>query len=197
MKRLILVSVSTLAIIVFALCFKSINQSNNAVAKVIENLPWSEYRILDWSDFQGAPDYNDNFVKALTASSIKYSYSCNGVYLDYDINAVFKKDQSWVKEEARTDYTLAHEQIHFDITELHVRRLKEKLNARIFYCDEVAKFESIVTSALEDWRAQQVQYDKETFYSVIEEKQQEWNYKISYALFGDKVSTDPNYVTQY
>ncbi len=162
-----------------------INKNNIALAKVQDDIFWVADRPLTWTDFQAEPDYNNNFVKALTASSIRYSYGCQEGEIVFHIEAIFKKDQSWVKEEARTSYHLGHEQLHFDITELYARKLRHALKQKQFPCHRMYAFEQTIKEYLAEWRKEQLKYDRETFFSVKEEEQSYWYYDINLQLEED------------
>lgn len=156
--------------------------NGDAFAKVSDDVLWSAERPLQWADFSGTPDYENDFVKALTASSIRYSYGCENGYINYHIESVFKKSQSWVKEEARTTYHLSHEQLHFDITELYARKLRNALDKKQFPCHRMYAFEQTIRQYLQDWRNEQSTYDKETFFSVKRAEQADWEFEIRLLL---------------
>ena len=92
-----------------------------------ENQPYGK---LGWADFKGAPPGSKR-VAATTASGISYSYTTTGskgVYkLDYKVTAYFYPWQSWYHRELCDSVVLSHEQLHFDISELYARRMREML----------------------------------------------------------------------
>ena len=138
-------------------------------------LDWSEYIPLDWSDFQAIPPgMSRRNIAAITSSVIQYRYYCEDGKINYNVKSVFLKDESWVRETARTDDYLRHEQLHFDITEVYARKLKRFLGQRKYYCDDVKEFEQQITKMLSDWREMQARYDKETHYSLNYQSQQHW-----------------------
>lgn len=166
MKRLPKSTFYTLVAIVI-LCF-SFSTSENRII-------WSAERDLIWSDFQGQPDYNDNFRDAVTASAIKFKARCNPKgNLDFEVSAEFLKNQSWVKPQAHSDYHLAHEQLHFDITEIYVRRIRILLNERSFTCDEEPLVQRYVQQIMKRCRDAQLKYDKETRFSLHKANQETW-----------------------
>jgi len=173
-------------------CFSlTLGLNGDVFAKVSDDVLWNADKPLQWADFQGAPDYGNDFVKALTASSIRYSYGCENGYIKYHIESVFKKSQSWVKEEARTTYHLSHEQLHFDITELYARKLNDALGREQFPCHRMYAFEQTIRKYLRDWRDEQTTYDRETFFSVKRDKQADWEFNVSLWLsLGDYSQTD-------
>jgi hypothetical protein len=109
---------------------------------------WSSDYKLTWDDFEGEPRFDYESISALTSSGIIHYKGCKDGEITFKVQAYFEKDESWVKEEALTDYHLIHEQIHFDITELSARRLRRSLKKRKFKCGEEADFENFVNSLI-------------------------------------------------
>lgn len=167
----------TLSILIFALLFAFSNEKQQATTDNEENrLSWSEYLPLNWSDFQAIPPgMSKRNIAAITSSVIQYRYYCEDGKIQYAIQSVFLKDESWVRETARTDDYLRHEQLHFDITEVYARKLKRFLGQRIYYCDDVREFERQINDVLAQWRALQAKYDRETQYSLDYRRQANWN----------------------
>lgn len=94
-------------------------------------IEWSNAKKLTWSDFKGPIDRNSDAV-AVTASGITFSFSVkesNGRYKSFNAEAKahFYPEKSWYDKAQTNDHILAHEQLHFDITELHVRRLRYQI----------------------------------------------------------------------
>lgn len=146
------------------------------------SLYWDAEQKLSWDDFQGKPDYNFEQVSALTSSGILHYKGCEDGKLIYKVQAYFEKEHSWVKPEAYTDYHLAHEQIHFDITELYARKLRKALSKIEFQCGEEERFDAFVANFLKKWQIAQITYDNQTHYSMKPEKQTEWQYLVAMEL---------------
>ena len=70
---------------------------------------WTEDYRLTWDDFEGVPDYNNPNISALIASGIVHYKGCHENKIIYKVQSYFEKDESWVKEEARTAHHLTHE----------------------------------------------------------------------------------------
>lgn len=143
---------------------------------------WGENRKLDMDDFQGEPEYKYKYISALTSSGIMHYRGCKNGDIIYKVRAYFEKKESWLKEEARNDYILAHEQLHFDITELYARKLRKLLSERKFKCGEEVAFEHFVNQFTNSWESKQMAYDAITYHSVDREKQQIWHHKIAMEL---------------
>ncbi len=143
-----------------------------------KRIKWRDGGKLTWDDFQAYPDYEDFQIAALTSSAISYRYYCMDDKLHVTVDAIFRKEESWVKPEAMTPHYLEHEQLHFDITELYARKLRKALKQE-FKCYEKWKLEQIATEHLAAWRAAEKEYDLKTSYSLNEAKQGEWFIKVS------------------
>lgn len=95
-------------------------------------IEWSDSKKLTWTDFKGPVDVNSDAV-AVTASGITFSYSVkesDGKFISFStsVSAHFYPKKSWYDKTQGNDHILAHEQLHFDITELHVRLFRYKIS---------------------------------------------------------------------
>lgn len=161
---------------IFMIILGSSADSNNDV------IYWSPNYKLNWDDFAGNPRFDYESISALTSSGIIHYKGCKDGEITFKVQAYFEKNESWVKEEARTDHHLTHEQIHFDITELAARRLRKSLKKRKFKCGEEEEFEIFVSTFIENWRVEQKTYDFESQHSLDKEQQKEWFYKVQMEL---------------
>jgi hypothetical protein len=143
-------------------------------------IPWMTDRRLAWDDFLGHPQRNTDAV-ASTSTSLGVSYRVDEGALVYTITCDFSKIKSWGS--LKTDYILAHEQGHFDITELFARRLHEALlqytfNRKTYKQDINAIYQKIVREKEEMQHA----YDSESDHSRKRKLQFEWEEKIELLL---------------
>lgn len=148
-------------------------------------VPWREDLRLGWDDFRGEVPPRA-IPAATTASGISYTYSANilhhEVILDYRVTAYFYPEESWYRPERCNDNTLAHEQLHFDISELFARKMRLRLETTTFSEDVKAEVRRIYKEILEELKAFQERYDRETDFSRNRGKQAEWNLRIAQAL---------------
>ncbi|MDF0708703.1 DUF922 domain-containing protein [Flagellimonas okinawensis] len=153
--------------------------------EIEEGVPWNGSTRLTWSDYKGKVPPADE-AAATTASGISYTYSANllhhEVNLDFEVNAYFYPNESWYKPQLCDENTLAHEQLHFDITELFARKMRDKLRRTSFSDDVKAEVRKIYRDILKDLQDYQEKYDWETNFSRNREKQREWNQKVANAL---------------
>jgi len=147
-----------------------------------DNIYWSEDYKLDWTDFKGQPAFENQQISALTSSGIVHYKGCKEGKIDYNVKAYFEKQESWVKEEARTEHHLIHEQIHFDITELYARKLRKLLADNAFKCGQEHQFEAAINNFIEIWHNEQRSFDKNTRHSLDRNAQKEWFHKIEMEL---------------
>lgn len=140
-------------------------------------IDWSPARRLNWEDFKAAPDAASSNA-ALTSSSINVEFGYDDEELQYTINCRFDKTKSWVK--VRTSDILLHEQGHFDIAELHARKLNQALKGYRFNAKTVSNdVNRIYDSVMVLHHAAQSEYDKETDFSRKKEKQLIWQKRIA------------------
>jgi hypothetical protein len=100
-----------------------------------QELIWEAERPLTWADFRGpAPGGTEARDVAVTAASLNWSYEyefersaagCSYRIADIRVSAVFHPENSWVRAGHATESVLAHEQGHFDITQIHKLMLEE------------------------------------------------------------------------
>jgi hypothetical protein len=145
-----------------------------------ESIPWSVRRIVGWQDFQSGPVHGTEAV-ASTSTSLGLSYQLKDGELSYEISCNFSKSKSWGL--MRTDYILAHEQGHFDITEISARKLYQELSAYTFnkrtYKQDLTRIYNTVVNEKE--RMQEI-YDRETDHSRNKGIQSEWQDSIQKML---------------
>ena len=137
--------------------------------------------MLTWDDFKSAPRENTDAV-ASTSTTLGLQYMLKNGKLDYQITCNFSKKRSWGL--VKTPYILAHEQAHFDITELFARKLHQQLqaytpNRRTFQKDINTIYENVLKSK----EAFQQLYDGETDHSRKKVRQEEWLVRIDDLLF--------------
>lgn len=143
-------------------------------------IEWHPERKLTWNDFRAQPDRNSTNA-ALTSSSINIEFGYNNTGLKYNIKCRFDKNLSWGR--IKNEYILSHEQGHFDIAEIHARKLNKLLREYKFNSRTVGQdVNKIYDSVMKQHHAFQSQYDNETNYSRNPEQQNAWKTKIEETL---------------
>lgn len=142
---------------------------------------WKADRPLTWDDFTAQPDFRSEKT-AYTKSRIKSKWNYTGEKLTYKVMAIFETKSSWARQ-PRTDRLLAHEQLHFDITEAYARMLRREFalmkDPDMIGSDRIKK---VTRGVREEWYDRQKEYDRETDHSVNEEAQARWEQEIQELL---------------
>ena len=149
--------------------------SLNAIAQK-DLIEWNDTRRLVWADFKGKVPVNAANA-ALTNTSINVEFGFSKKGMTYSIKCRFDKNKSWVR--VKNDLVLSHEQGHFDIAELHARKLNKALRDYRFNSKTVSEdVNKIYETVMKDHHAFQSEYDQQTDFSRKVEKQVEWLARI-------------------
>jgi len=165
-----------------SIMFHLISLAISILAGIPQNnlIHWNSGRKLSWKDFQAQPDKNSTNA-ALTNSSINIEFGYSSKGLKYNIKCRFDQNLSWGR--IKNDYILAHEQGHFDIAEIHARKLNKAMKSYKFDNRTVGKdVNKIYDTVMKNHHAFQSQYDGETNYSRDAAQQNHWKIKIEQIL---------------
>ncbi|MBV7267951.1 DUF922 domain-containing protein [Winogradskyella luteola] len=159
--------------VIISLLFLFVGSTSNE-----ESMTWSESRKLTWEDFKASPNPNSDAV-ALTASGITFGYSVKTSgrrIIDFTttVEAHFYPNKSWYLNDRADDYILAHEQLHFDITELYVRKFKQQLERLVANQNIKKQMSQIHVAINEALEKMQKSYDAQTKHSINVEAQKYW-----------------------
>ncbi|MGZ3902453.1 MAG: DUF922 domain-containing protein [Bacteroidia bacterium] len=156
-----------------------------------QKILWSESRKLTWDDFQGKINQS-SLYKANTETEVAVQIKAKGEEATVTLECFFIKGASWTKTHDNA-YLLEHEQTHFNITEIGVRKFRKMLSGKSFsvksFQQELKKMHSEVGR---DSKAMQAEYDKETEHSVNEVGQKKWNKKVTEELKSLSAYTYPS-----
>lgn len=141
---------------------------------------------LSWRDFQGQVDRSnsDAVAMAYTGVAVRYdgSISKGEVHLNIRVLTYFNPLQSWVLPGSANDWTLNHEQRHFDITAINACALYRTLRSYTF----TDRFEQEIRELQERYQrkneADQDRYDRETNHGIRHKAQEEWSERIQKEL---------------
>ncbi len=150
-----------------------------------EKFTFQEKSVLNWSDFKGSPNvHSSHHAAANTGMGYSWSYGTANGTLDftYEVKSHFYPQLSWVKKEAADDYLLAHEQLHFEISELHARMLRKTMASYTIGRNIRRDLKIIYQKAEAKRRAMQTAYDTETRHSIDTLAQKQWRLKIKKML---------------
>lgn len=155
------------------------------IAQEQEKLQWQENRPLTWEDFRAAPKQGSPF-SANTNSGLSYSWnfstSSGKPVLEQEVKSNFYPDLSWVKEIKNKQHLLAHEQLHFDITELHARKLRKQLDSYEIGRTVRKDLKRIYNRVEAERVEMQNLFDRETAHSENKMEQERWRKFISEEL---------------
>lgn len=149
--------------------------------KCADCLEWQEDKKLKWSDFKGNPKRLSR-SEALTDSGMSIELKCDENTSEVIVKCFFDRSKSWTKDR-QSAYLLAHEQLHFDITELFVRKLRKQLSKFGNNCERLNNHvEKYYNENYKEFAAYQNAYDRESEHSINKEKQAYWERKIAKEL---------------
>lgn len=147
---------------------------------------WKESEKLIWSDFLGTPDSATPFAASThTGIFFEYKYaldSSSKVTVEFTVKSFFNKNKSWYYPHLINDHILQHEQTHFDISELHARILRKRLNEKKFTKDVENEIQIIYTRMEEQRTAMQRRFDSETNHSQNIKKEEQWRTYVAKQL---------------
>lgn len=165
--------------LIISIIFSLSSYSQNEPEKVY----W-EQDGLSWKDFKAAPDHSSRF-DANTNAGLSFSWGLsneNGLMgFTYEVTSYFNPAQSWIKPASHTEYLLKHEQLHFDITELHARKLRKKLagiDPTSLNKNAKGNINRIYQEIEKERKMMQLQFDKESKHSLDKEGEAYWQHFV-------------------
>ena len=165
-----------------------------AVAQTTQSgsLHWSAGRPLVLADFEGRPRPGEAHA-ALTSATMVAKVACRSNQFSGSVQAAFDPTRSWVRDPTTmTPRLLHHEQLHFDITEMYARRLRQKLTSANIPCAQLGPaFERLSQGVYADWEKAESQYDIATNHGLKPVQQAQWDAQVQQQLkelaeFADK-----------
>ncbi|WP_237144406.1 DUF922 domain-containing protein [Pontibacter pamirensis] len=146
---------------------------------VVDQVIWSANRRLSWEDFRGQPD-DGNPHHALTAANLAVNANCKNQGFTYEVNCVFLPTESWTKNK-KSQQLLKHEQLHFDLTEVHARLLRRELQ-KLNCTNLKEELNGTVSRAFTKWKADQDAFDIASKHGVNAERERQWAATIAQRL---------------
>ncbi len=147
---------------------------------------YNKKRKLNWKDFKGGTQFGSRWAaQVFTSFGFESRAKVNNRVVELRVRTFvwLDKTMSWVRPDAKNNYTLAHEQLHFDITKLVAERFKRKLSNMIFSVEDFSS--EIQYQYLESYRDLnniQTQYDGETDHGLNTTEQARWIEKVKKEL---------------
>jgi hypothetical protein len=141
---------------------------------------WHQDKPLTWKNFKGKIPSNADQA-AVTHTTIDFQVRLKQQSAQYNITCQFDETLSWGK--IKTDYILSHEQIHFDITELHARKFCKSLTTlAIIGVGDMDNINQLFKRIMTDMQHMQQTYDAETDFSRNQGQQKKWSNYIKQQL---------------
>ena len=158
---------------------------------------WDKSRLLVYDDFKSL--HPKGKEAALAVVGMEYSASMTSRHYKVSIVTMFDTRKSWFsKDELGNEYVLKHEQGHFDLAEIHARKLRKAISESNFNSKNIFdKVSSMYKEANKKLHADQQLYDKETSHSIDSTKQELWNTKIYTELLQLEEYTDTLIVVNF
>ncbi len=151
-----------------------------------EPISWKDNIKLTWNHFKGTPKTNMSAV-AVTASGITFEFSVKEsndrvIGFNTTVYAHFYPGKSWYIKEQGNAHILAHEQLHFDITELYARKFRKQV-AQLEVSNAIkSQLRMLHEKVNKELAEAQNTYDRETDNSVNVELQNKWNSYVKLEL---------------
>ena len=148
-------------------------QQSRAESSPIE---WSHNRLLVWTDYAGLPDVTSS-AAALTVYRLTYREDCASGRYHFSVLPLFQPSLSWVKGSAlftvdgRTKL-LAHEQGHFDLSEVGARKIRRVLSRLSEPCQMTSdERKALAMRGMREDTDAQAGYDRDTDFGLNEKGQ--------------------------
>jgi len=159
------------------ICCSNIAFYKNKEIEISDEIVWSPNRKLIWEDFKGTPpEAPVESTVAVTCSTMDLEFH-NAK--NYKVESKFIKSKSWTVTD--DPGMLSHEQLHFDITELHVRKIRKSFDSlSVRKITNFANYDEIYKSNIEKCNKYQDLYDSEVLGN--NKNQQQWIKKVTAEL---------------
>ncbi|MGY5850195.1 DUF922 domain-containing protein [Salegentibacter sp. F14] len=151
----------------------------------MEKIQWEEGRKLVWTDFKGIPEqalaYQANTNSGI---SFSWSYSTNQgqPVLEYEVVTNFFPGLSWVKANEKKEDLLGHEQLHFDISELHARKLRKAIEEYAIGRNIRRDLNRLYERIEKDRQRMQELFDTQTNHSTNKKAEAHWRILVKEEL---------------
>ncbi len=160
----------------------------NLILSQSSNVYWSERRLLKFEDFKYTPVIQQEY-SGLTYSKLYYDHEIYDDSIKYDIYYYFMCDSSYIC--CNDTDLLAHEQGHFDISEIYSRMLRKKATELIkqnLYIDSINHYITMST----EFNDIHGKYDLETDHGTITTENVRWKLKIDKMLDSLSAYNEPS-----
>lgn len=147
-----------------------------------DTIYYSPSRPLRWADFTGKPN-KASADAAVCYSSFGYLGSSlqrgDTIFVTVTLQVFFVKSASWVLPGSENDYSLEHEQLHFDITRLSAAYYRKSVLTTVMHADDYDSYlQYLFLDAFRYMNHLQDQYDGETQHGMDHAGQARWEERV-------------------
>ena len=181
-----------------------------AAARLQAQTPAGDLALVEWSVGRrlAVKDFRAKIPSRAAEASLSWvaieaAWECQEGRASSQARAVFDPNRSWWKDALPNLWQnvddasllappdnggralLAHEQLHFDMTEVWARRIREKFKALPSFCGipgGPGQFEKAIGDMEREWQEEQQRYDRETSHGADAARQRAWAQKVAKTL---------------
>jgi hypothetical protein len=166
-------------IIIIAFFFIKNNYAQSLKKLAGDTIVWSANYQLQQADFKSKPRGKG---AGATVSGIYFHAKEVSGEVIFVVENFFVKSKSFLREESA--YVLKHEQVHFDIGEVHARKFRQRLSLKDFskVKDIMTEVRKIYDRTVAESNREQNTYDDFTEHGRNPARQKIWNEKVAAEL---------------
>lgn len=138
---------------------------------------WSPTRKMTWSDFTGTMPKTTKY-SAQIFNNFEYIAPLhleNGILtINLQMKVYMLKSGSWTSSTNLSEYSIAHEQVHFDLTKIVAERFKQKAKTILTVDNYDSELQLLFIDMYREMNRLQKEYDDESNHSINILGQQKW-----------------------
>jgi hypothetical protein len=138
---------------------------------------WSPTRKMTWADFTGTMPKTTKY-SAQIFNNFEYTAPLkieNGILsIALQMKVYMLKSASWTSSTSLSEYSLGHEQLHFDIAKLVVERFKQKAKQILTVDNYDSQLQMLFIEMYREMNRLQREYDDESNHSINIIGQEKW-----------------------
>ncbi|MDZ7898593.1 MAG: hypothetical protein U5N85_11290 [Arcicella sp.] len=146
---------------------------------------WSPSRKMSWSDFTGTMPKSSKY-SAQIFNNFEYlaplKLTDGKLTILLQMKVYMLKSGSWTSSTTLSDYSIAHEQLHFDIAKVTVERFKQKAKQILTIDNYDSELQLLFIEMYREMNRLQREYDEESNHSINVAGQLKWQSQISEEL---------------
>jgi hypothetical protein len=140
---------------------------------------------MTWDDFTGIQPKASRY-SAQIFNNFEYSAPVKiedgTLIITLTMKAYMLKSSSWTSSTSLSAYSIAHEQLHFDITKLIIEKFKAEASKILTLDDYDSELQRLFIDMYREMNRLQKEYDEESNHSINIVGQEKWRAYISQAL---------------